>query len=176
MWLHENPLFRLGRFRLMAWRVRPNEFVTGVHSIFSDWGAQLTADWRVRYTHHGRLAGEGRRVVAPPCPRYTAAVRSRYDFLTVRFSSSVIFLATIWSLIEISRSLIHLETAKSIAKCCKRYCTPNTFYYYIIAYKPDLLPKSFDHLLLLLWLSWRKIGFLCVQSLASLHTGASNAG
>jgi len=26
--------------------------------------------------HHGRVAGEGRRVVAPPCPRSTARLRS----------------------------------------------------------------------------------------------------
>jgi len=27
------------------------------------------------YRHHGRVAGEGRRVVAPPCPRSTARLR-----------------------------------------------------------------------------------------------------
>ena len=34
------------------------------------------------------------------------AVRSQCDFLAVRFSSSVNFLATIWPLIEILRSLV----------------------------------------------------------------------
>ena len=54
-------------------------------------------------THQGHLAGEGRRVVAPPCPRYIASVQRcpQCDFLAVRFYSSVNFLATIWPLIEI---------------------------------------------------------------------------
>jgi len=31
-----------------------------------------TAVYRQHHHHHGRVAGEGRRVVAPPCPRSTA--------------------------------------------------------------------------------------------------------
>ena len=82
----------------------PNEITTGVHSSVSDRVAPYTADRRARYTHHGHLDGEGRRVVAPPCPRYTASVQRRS--FAVRFSSSVNFSATIWPLIEILRFLV----------------------------------------------------------------------
>ena len=38
--------------------------------------------------HHGRVAGDGRRVVAPPCPRSTARLQSSPIGLVESFRSS----------------------------------------------------------------------------------------
>jgi len=66
------------------------------------------------YTHHGRLGGEGRRVVAL-CPRYTAAVHSQYDFLQWIFWRRFGPLSKFFDLLSSSVKLHHYGRRKRTA-------------------------------------------------------------
>ena len=99
----------------MAWRARPP--LAGRADSSPKWDHSSACDGR-RATNCRPTSSSSWRgklltdraipivVVARPCLRYTTAVRSLCGFLTVRFSSSVNFLATIWPHIEILRSLV----------------------------------------------------------------------